>query len=125
MIDTSPEYAGALGKHCSNLNVRRGSNGEYPFVDVRYFWKMCNNNAFDILLNEKAKFFSWTHKSEKNKTIDSPQFPLNGITLESGSCTEQDTIKSLDTQHRHNMAAQLEGFVIADDGITTKDPKTG
>jgi len=60
--------------------VEMNTRSEYPFVDVKHYREMCNHNTFDILLKEKAKFFSWTNTSDKINIIDNPHFPLGGIT---------------------------------------------
>ncbi len=87
---------------------------------------MCNGNAFDIELREPfAKMFDWTVvEGDKAKNIVNPRIPLGGTMLRSGECIEREKDLSLTTASRYNVATQLEGFVLDENG-NRKDPKTG
>ncbi len=114
-------YKDIKGKKCGNLNVRPDENGVYPMVDVEYSWKMCNGNDFDIeLREEKAKFYDWTKKAgDKNANIANPRFPLGDKStkiLASGTCMEKKEELTLTTANKYNVATQLEGYVLRNNG---------
>ena len=126
ITDSRKEYDNIRGKKCGVLNVRPDDDGDYPVVDVEYTWSMCNYNDFDIELKDpQAKMYDWTmKKGDKEKNVANPRFPLGGLALPSGNCIEREEDLDLNTANRYNLATQLEGFVIDENG-NRKPPATG
>ena len=88
---------------------------------------MCNQNKFDIKLDEKAKFYDWARKGPNTKALNiaTPRFPLEETArLKSGDCRSRVIRDKFDTSTRYNVATQLEGAVYATDG-SLKDESTG
>lgn len=124
IIDSRPEYVSLRGKNCSKLKVEADGDGNYPGVEVEFSWKMCNENSFDILLNDKGKFFDWARvKGSKKYNLANPRFPLGGTTLVSGACLKKDETLTINTGNRYNIATQLEGNVLNPSG-QLEDPRT-
>ena len=119
-------YDDVRGKRCSALTVELDANNKYPNVELEYRWEMCNQNKFDIKLDEKAKFYDWARKGANTKAsnIATPRFPLEETArLKSGDCRSRVIREKFDTITPYNVATQLEGAVYAADG-SLKDAST-
>ena len=113
------------GEKCGALNVEADANGNYPDVQVTYSYSMCNNNRFDIKLKDESKFYDWAKKrGDKQKNVANPRFPLGGRVVGAGRCITKEDTFFLSTANRYNIATQLEGFALDNNGVA-KDPKFG
>ncbi len=130
ITDPNGEYDHIRGKKCGAINVEADSEGNYPEVQVKFIYSMCNYNDFDIQLTSKAKFYDWARNKfhgevpDKKINIENPRFPLNGQIIGAGQCMEKTDTFYLDTSFRYNLAAQLQAVALNENG-EPKDPKNG
>ncbi len=125
VTDTRPAYADVRGEKCSALNVEADANGNYPDVQVRYDYSMCNYNPFRIKMKKEAKFYDWTKiRGDKQKNVQNPRVQLKDSELAPGRCITYDETFYLSTKNRYNIATQLEGFALDSNGVE-KDSSTG
>jgi len=69
-MDARVEYSAFIGKDCSLLEVNgtlAGESNEYPQIDVKYDWKICNDNEGASEVTLKSSYFKlWKNKPGKN-----------------------------------------------------------
>ncbi len=130
ITDPDEEYDNVRGKKCGTLNVERDNEGNYPEVQVKFSYSMCNYNDFDVQLTSKAKFYDWARDMfhdgvpDKKVNIENPRFPLDGQIVKAGRCMAKTDTFYIDTAFRYNIAAHLQGVVLDENG-EAKDPKNG
>jgi len=112
VIDESDAYSSVRGRDCSLLEVNgtlAAEMGEYPKIEVRYDWKICNFNEADskVELTKPSYFKLWRQGDAADlfyKVID------NTTVLTASECESHRRKTTLDTSvAKHFMSAQMQG----------------
>jgi len=122
VIDDRGDYSAFKGKDCSLLEVNgtlAGESNVYPQIEVKYDWKICNDNegASEVTLKSPSYFKLWRYKpgkKDKKETLLKKVFPKTDVLEKQAGagakCKTMSRIETLDTSFLTTfMSAQMQG----------------
>jgi len=122
VIDDRVEYSAFKGGDCSLLEVNgtlAGESNVYPQIDVKYDWKICNDNegASEVTLKNPSYFKLWRYKPGKKakketllETVFADTAALKKKAGAGAKCKTMSRNETLDTSFLTTfVSAQMQG----------------